>query len=144
MTKNILEQYSSLLKEQQDIEKRIERLEKRLKRIREGGNVKDAVRGGNGGIQTFKIEGYPTAEDDETAYLLNKNRRILQDRKRKIEETIVEVDKFISSIDDSRMRRMVTYRYIDNMEWQQVAGSMGKRYTADGCRMDMKRFLENL
>lgn len=144
MTKHILEQYSSLLQEQQELRSRISKLEQKLERIRTGDNVKDAVKGGDGGLRTYHLEGYPTAEDDETTYLLNKNRRLLEERKYKIDEMVLDVEEFLNTMDDSRMRRMITYRLIDELSWQQVAEHMGKRYTADSCRMDMKRFLENL
>lgn len=142
MTKNILDQYSSLLKEKQDIEKRIERLERKLDMIRTGGNVLDAVRGGAGGLRTYHIQGYPTAADDETTYLLSKNRRILRERERQIEETIIGIEQYISGIDDSRMRRMISYRYIENLEWQEVAQKMGRHYTEYSCKKQMERFLK--
>ena len=144
MTKHILEQYASLIQEQQELRSRISKLEQKLERIRTGDNVKDAVKGGDGGLRTYHLEGYPTAEDDETVYLLSKNRRLLAERKSRIDEMVIKVEEFLNSMDDSRMRRMVTYRLIDKLSWQQVAERMGKRYTADSCRMDMKRFLENL
>lgn len=144
MTRNILDQYSSLLREKRDIEKRIERLERKLEMIRSGDNMLDAVRGGAGGIQTYHIEGYPTAADDEITYLLTKNRRLLRERERQIEETIVSIEKFINSVSDSRMRRMISYRYIDNMEWQEVAQRMGRHYTEYSCKKQMERFLKEI
>lgn len=34
---------------------------------------------------------------------------------------------FIDGIDDSRMRQIMTYRYIDGLTWQGVAASIGER-----------------
>ena len=141
--KNALIQYIDLKKEIQDIEQRIERLSTKRDRIIEQGNVLDAVKGGDGGLQTFHIEGFPLAEYEETKYLLNKNIRVLEERKRKAAEQVVEVEKYISTITDSRMRRMITYRYIEGKSWNQVAKQMGGRATGDSVRMELKRFLKN-
>lgn len=142
MEKNVLKQYISLKKEIEDINIRIQKLQAKLKAINEMGNVKDAVKGGAGGLQTFHVEGFPVAEEDETKYLLQKNIRILEERKAKAAELVVEVESYINTIDDSRMRRMITYRYIDNMPWLKVAKKMGREYTEESCRKQIERFLK--
>lgn len=142
MKKTALEQYLDLRQEIKEISDRIARLERKLKRINEEGNVRYAVKGGDGGQQTFHIEGFPVAEEDETKYLLRKNIRLLEERKAMAAEQVIEVEKYISSIDDSRMRRMVTLRYIDDLPWWKVANRMGKGYTEDSCRKQMERYLK--
>ncbi len=142
MKKTALEQYLDLRQEIKEISDRIARLEQKLKRINEEGNVRYAVKGGDGGQQTFHIEGFPVAEEDETKYLLRKNIRLLEERKARAAEQVIEVEKYISSIDDSRMRRMVTLRYIDDLPWWKVANRMGKGYTEDSCRKQMERYLK--
>ena len=142
MEKNVLKQYISLKKEIEDINIRIQKLQAKLKAINEMGNIKDAVKGGASGLQTFHVEGFPVAEEDETKYLLQKNIRILEERKAKAAELVVEVESYINTIDDSRMRRMITYRYIDYMSWLEVAGKMGKEYTEESCRKQIERFLK--
>ena len=142
MNKTVLEQYINLQKEIKEISGRIARLEQKIKRINEEGNVRYAVKGGSGGQQTFHIEGFPVAEEDETKYLLRKNIRLLEERKAKAAEQVIEVEKYISSIDDSRMRRMVTLRYIDDLPWWKVESRMGKGYTEDSCRKQMERYLK--
>ncbi len=141
MKKTVLEQYINLRQEIKEISDRIARLEQKLKRINEEGNVRYAVKGGDGGQQTYHIEGFPVAEEDETKYLLRKNIRLLEERKAKAAEQVVEVEKYINTIEDSRMRRMITLRYIDNLSWWKVANRMGKGYTEDSCKKQMERFL---
>lgn len=141
MKKTALEQYISLKEEIKDIESRIQRLQRKLQRINEEGDVRYAVKGGDGGQQTFHIEGFPVAEEDEVKYLIRKNIRILEERKAKAAEQVVEVEKYINTIEDSRMRRMITLRYIDNLSWWKVANRMGKGYTEDSCKKQMERFL---
>jgi len=142
--KHILLQYVDLLQEKEEIQKRIDRLNKRLERINEEGNVKDAVKGGNGGLQTFHIEGFPVADEDEARYLLNKNIRLLHQRDHDIAEKVIEVEGYLNTIDDSRMRRMITKRYIEGKRWCQVAQEMGNQYTESSCKKQMERFLEKI
>lgn len=143
MTKTALEQYISVKQEIREIEARIERLNNKLDRINREGNVKDAVKGGNGGFQTFHIEGFPVAEEDEAKYLLSKNIRLLEARKAKAAELVVRVEEYLNTLDDSRMRRMISMRYIDGLSWWKVAQRMGGRATEDSCKKQMERFLKN-
>lgn len=143
MTKTVLVQYIDLKHEIVEIESRIQRLQNKLKRINDEGNVRYTVKGGDGGLQTFHIEGFPVAEEDETKFLLSKNIRILNERKAKAEELVVEVESYINQIDDSRMRRMITLRYIDGLSWWRVAEKMGKGYTEDSCKKQMERFIKS-
>lgn len=142
MTKTALEQYISVKQEIREIEARIERLNNKLDRINREGNVKDAVKGGNGGFQTFHIEGFPVAEEDEAKYLLSKNIRILEERKAKAAELVVSVEGYLNTLNDSRMRRMISMRYIDGLPWWKVAQRMGGRATEDSCKKQMERFLK--
>lgn len=142
MTKTVLEQYISVKQEIREIEARIERLNSKLDRINREGNVKDAVKGGNGGFQTFHIEGFPVAEEDEAKYLLSKNIRLLEARKAKAAELVVRVEEYLNTLDDSRMRRMISMRYIDGLSWWKVAQRMGGRATEDSCKKQMERFLK--
>lgn len=141
--KHILLQYIDLVQEKEEIQKRINNLNKRLDRINKGGNAKDAVKGGNGGWQTFHIEGFPVADEDEARYLLNKNIRLLRQREHDLMEKVVEVEEFLNTLDDSRMRRMITKRYIERKSWVQIANEMGITYTEDSCKKQMERFLKN-
>lgn len=143
MTKTALEQYISVKQEIREIEARIERLNNKLDRINREGNVKDAVKGGNGGFQTFHIEGFPVAEEDEAKYLLSKNIRLLEERKAKAAELVVRVEEYLNTLDDSRMRRMISMKYIEGMSWCKVAQRMGGRATEDSCKKQMERFFKN-
>lgn len=142
--KSILEQYIDLKIEIEEIENNIEKLREKLDRINKEGNVKDAVKGGDGGIRTFHVEGFPVADEDEVRYLLRKRIRILKERQDKARELVVSVEKYLNTLDDSRMRRMITYRYIEGYPWWKVAQHMGKQYTEDSCKKQMERFLKKL
>ena len=55
ISKEVLTQYSDLQKECKEVREKIEKLEKQIDRIEKDGNVVDKVRGGDGGMQSFKI-----------------------------------------------------------------------------------------
>lgn len=139
MEQNIIVQYINLKKEIEEIKQDIEKLRERKEQL-EQNTVKDSVKGGYGGTQRFHLDSYAKADIEETEYLINKNIRILKEREKAVHETIVKIEEFINTVDDSRMRRMITFKYIKGMTWNQTALAMGSNYTADSCRMDVKRF----
>lgn len=139
--KELLEQYSSVLNEIEDLQERIARIEKQIAKMEAGGyQVKDSVRGGEGGIQRFHISGYPYPEYSRKQTLLKIRRQQLHKREEKLLELTNAVEEFITKISDSRMRQMITYKYLDNMTWVQVAHKM--KITEDSCRKAVERFLE--
>ena len=42
----------------------------------------------------------------------------------------------------SRMQRIVKYRYLEGMSWEQVATRMGRKATADSVRMELNNFIK--
>lgn len=52
------------------------------------------------------------------------------------------VEEYINSIDDSRMRRIIQYRILDNLPWCDVAEKIGGKSTGESCRKYFERFLE--
>lgn len=139
MEQNIIAQYTNLVKEVKEIKQDIEKLRRQKEQL-ERGTVKDSVKGGYGGVQRFQLDSYAKADIEETEYLINRNIRLLKEREKVVHETIVKIEEFINTINDSRMRRMITFKYIKGMTWNRTAEAMGNNYTADSCRMDMKRF----
>lgn len=41
-----------------------------------------------------------------------------------------------------RMQRIIRYRYLEGLAWEQVAARMGRRATADSVRMELNNFLK--
>ena len=63
----------------------------------------------------------------------------------KTKQTIIEynrLNRYIVSVDDSFMRQILSYRYINGYTWQQIAMRIGGN-TADSVRMAHNRFLQN-
>ena len=142
ISKEILIQYSDLQEEVKEVRERIDKTEKQIAKIEDGGNVVDSVSGGSGGIQHFKIEGFPYPEYSRKKTLLYARKATLASLEMELMETLNQVEEFIASVDDSRMRRIITLRFIDNMSWIKVAERIGGKSTADSVRMEFNRFME--
>lgn len=157
VSKEILVQYADLQKECKEVRKKIERLEdeipkieKRISDIENGEMVKDKVRGGEGGIQNFNIEGAPTVEYEKKKTMLLSKKLLLNNIKSTLEQLefdllqkTSEVEEFIANLDDSRMRRIINLRFIENLSWNKVADNIGGGNTEDSVRMMFNRFMEN-
>lgn len=141
--KNVLEQYSSMKKEIADLERMIADSNKKIKRY-EKQVVSDTVTGTRADmtIGVIKVEGIAQQWIDRE-HELNQRRIDKMERfKEKLEKMIGEVEEYIQSIEDSETRRLARFRYIEDLEWQQVAVRMGRGYSKDSCRMKMERFLQ--
>ena len=115
-----------------------------IEKLEKEGAVIDSVSGGNGGEQHFKIEGfpYPIYTEKKSQLLLRKIK--LQELEEKIRQQIAVAEEFINSEPNSRIRRLLTYRYIDELTWVQIAHRMGKNHTADSCQKALERYLKKL
>jgi len=142
--KNLLKQYSSLIKERNETRTRIERINRQLAKLNAEGNVKDSVKGGLGNLQTFHIEGFPVAKEDRLKYQLSRQKQILEMREADIADLTNELELWLNGIDDSRMRRLITKRLIEDKTWAEVACEMGDKYTEDSCKKQYERYLREL
>ncbi len=142
MDKNILEQYEDMKKERTDTEQRIRQTEKELERFNKKYMVKDTVKGGSGGIQHFTVEGFPYPEYEQKKSLLLSRKLRLEHLEEKLEKQLEEVEKFIDTIENSRKRRILKYKYVDGLSWRDVAKKMGPGNNEDSVRIEIKRFLE--
>lgn len=141
MDKNILIQYSDLVEEVKDLRRRIQKNQDDIDKLE---IVSDSVKGTrrDGTIGNISITGFPSPRYYKLKETLYKRQRSLSEKEDELLELINQVDDYINSIKDSRIRRIMRYRYIDDMNWVQVARRMGKKVTADSCRMAHDRFLE--
>ena len=128
--------------EVKEVRERISQTEKQIMKIEEEGNVIDTVSGGNGGIQHFKIEGFPYPEYSRKKSLLYARKATLANLELELLETLNQVEEFIASVDDSRMRRIITLRFIDNLSWNKVANHIGGGNTEDSVKKSFYRFME--
>ena len=143
--KHILEQYTDMQEEHKDLLRRIRRLDDQIAKMEESGyTVADSVACGKKGkkaIKTVKVEGFPHPDYERKRALLRRYKAKLKLFEEDLLEKQIEVEEYIQSIEDSRIRRIMRYRYLDNLTWQQVANRMGKHFTAESCRKMHDRYL---
>lgn len=145
MDKVVLEQYSSLKMEYQDLRDEIAKLEKQIKKMETSRcQVSDSVKGTrpDGTYGSITITGFPVPDYYRRKKLLEKRKANLSKFELQLLELTNDVDDYINSLADSRMRRMIRYKFFDELSWVQVAHRMGGKYTADSCRKQIERFLE--
>lgn len=141
VSKEILIQYSDLQQECKEVREKIEKLEKQIAKIESDGAVVDKVRGGDGGLQSFKIEGFPYPEYSRKKTLLYARKATLSELEMELLETLNDVEIFIASIKDSHIRRIVNLRVVDNLSWNKVADRIGGGNTEGSVKMAFQRFM---
>lgn len=52
------------------------------------------------------------------------------------------IERYISGLEDSLLRQIFTYRFVNGLPWRQVAACIGGGNTEDGCRKAVQRYLE--
>lgn len=70
--------------------------------------------------------------------------QVLIERIVMIDRKLSKIERFINEIDDSRIRRIISLKYIEGLTWGQVAQKMGSVYTEEGCRKLLERFLKDV
>lgn len=112
MDKETLENYRYLKKEIRQLERRISRLRAPLS---------DRVRASNSEFPYQEIHIRIEGEDPRKSSL----ELILQKRLDACVDKVIEIERFISSIEDSRTRMIFQRRYVDGWSWQKISMSMG-------------------
>lgn len=140
MDKKLLKQMNSINSELEDLNKRIKKIEEKPIKI-----AKDTVKGSSKEFpytsHNFTIEGFESPKN------LRKYKKMLRKQRSNIEKLCIQLTYELDKMEDSELRRIIRYKYIDNLSFIQIAHKMNenssKEYTADGIRMQLKRFLEN-
>lgn len=137
MTLNQLEQYRDLSKEVKMLERRIADLESRPEAF-----VSDSVVGSSPCIpyqpHTITIKGYGNQYQDKINVLQVKYIA----RKQQLCKELEEIEAFIESLQDSRLRQIIEYRYVKGMPWNVVAKNVYGYPNGDAARKAVKRFYE--
>ena len=137
----LLQQYSSLKKEVKDYALRVNASKKRIAELESGYEAEDTVSGGLGGKQHYKVRGFPHPLYKREKTMLLNRQLAYEKRKEELEEQLMRVEAAIDDINDSRMRQILKYRYIDGLSWATVSRKIGG--TPDALRMETKRFFQN-
>lgn len=136
VSKKILIQYSDLRREIEETRSRIKKIEQQIAKIEESGSVKDTVSGGEGGIQHFEVEGFPYPEYGRKKTLLYARKAVLKNLEEELLEAINEVEEYIASVRDSKMRRILTMRFLENLSYDQIGARMGYDRTSISKKID--------
>ena len=138
MNKEILQEYIDACELIKDTEKDINRLRKKRKTI-----IQTSVRGSSHDFpyteQRFKVEGTAFSALDDSR--LRHEERILEQRKANAEKIKLQVEEWMLTI-PSRMQRIIRYRFIEELPWDQVAAKMGRKATADNIRKQFETFMK--
>ena len=138
MDKTILQDYIDACELLKETEKEINRLNQKTKTI-----IQDSVKGSSQEYpyieQHFKVQWTAfTVKDDSR---LHHEEKLLEQRKAKAESVRRQVDEWLLTV-PIRMQRVIRYRYLEGMTWEQVAAKMGRRATGDSVRKELERFFE--
>ena len=114
MTKERLEQYESIKEEIKELKAEIDRRKNML--------LTDTVSGSSSDFpytkHTITIKGLEYGID-----LYSKR---LDAKIKELDEERLEVEKWLGTVEDSLIRRIIRLRYIEHMTWQQVAFKIGR------------------
>lgn len=149
VSKEILVQYADLQEEIKYLRKKIDSLQNEQAKM-ENKKKSSSVIGSSKDFpytnHNIKTEGYVELTDVSARYLestINSEIRKLEERCERLLHTTNELLDFIDSIEDSRIRMIITYRIVENYSWGQVADAMGGGNTEDCVKKAFYRFMDN-
>ena len=126
----ILKQINSINKEIKDLNERINNIP--------FDEVGDSVQKSSSNFPftktTLKIQGY--AENKKR----KKYKDILNENKSMLLDLLIELEKELKKIDDSQIRLIIRYRYVDKKSWTKIGKDL--HITGDSARMELKRFFQ--
>lgn len=121
MTKELLEQYSDICRELEDVERKLHQ------------PVTDIVSGSGSEFpftqHTVSIRGVQPG---------------LLEVKARLQAQKEEIESFIRGLPNSRLRRIVDYRVLQGMSWEQVAAKIGHRVSVYSVKRHYYKLFENL
>ena len=90
-------------------------------------------------LQNLNIYGI---DEKAHAHRRKKYEKKLKEKLGELERLVAEINSFIDNIYDSLIRQALALKYINNLEWDEVATYIGGGNTADSIRMMCNRFLQ--
>lgn len=130
MTKRRLEQYSSIKAEIKELKEEIKK--------REARRLTDTVTGSSPEYpftkHTVTIEGVDYGSDLLT--------RRLKEKEYLLDEERIYIEKWLNTVEDSRMRTIIRMRFVKGFTWQQVATGLNMPHKTEKLKKDFYRFIE--
>lgn len=122
--RQVISQYREIQIELGKIQEDIKRTEESIVKVLEEGTVVDKVTGGEGGLQGFKIEGFPIKEFERRKKKLRSKVDRLKAKETDLIEISEEIEKFIDNIPVSRDRIIFRGVYLEKKTQQQIANEL--------------------
>ena len=119
----------------------IDMLNKRLQREQSKGSqfVGDYAKDySTGQGRVITIQGYALADSKK----VNEIWRMLETRKRILEEKVLEAERYIASIADSKIRTLFTRRFLEGKSWEETGQGKFFNMSEDAARKMVKRYFE--
>ncbi|MFR1309639.1 MAG: RNA polymerase subunit sigma-70 [Gallintestinimicrobium sp.] len=88
--------------------------------------------------QHFKIEGTTFTYADDSA--LRWDEGLLERRKANAEKIKLNVEEWMLTI-PARMQRIIRWKFLEELTWEEVAVKMGRKATGDSVRLEFQRFM---
>lgn len=125
--------------------KEVKRLKERLDNINKNEKMvyTVSVRGSDENFpytqHNYRIEGVKFRNPD----LKYKYKKMLKNKQYKLEKALIKLEYELNYIEDSEIRDIIRYRYVDNKTWLQIMFLM-KYNSEDKARKKLERYLKNL
>lgn len=139
MDKAILQDYIDACELAKETEIEIRKLNRKKRTV-----VQTSVRGSSPDFpyteQRFRVQGtaFTVADDSH----LRHEEKILAQRMARAEEVKRQVDEWLLTV-PIRMQRIIRYRYLEKLTWEQVAVRMGGRATENSVKKEFERYMKN-
>ena len=138
MTTEKLEQYRALVAEVEVLEARQRKAASRKPEI-----VTDTVKGSSPNFPFVSHTISITGEDTRHNATLLRIEQARNVRIKKAHKLLAEIEEFIATLEDAKLRRIIEVHYIDGKTWRQTATIVyGSPQYEDAARKRVKRFLQ--
>jgi DNA-directed RNA polymerase specialized sigma subunit len=140
LTKEELEQLNDLRREISELEAAIDKIKQQktecvIDKVRASGSEFPYIDGFK------KISGTNMAAVRKRRERIQRKENILDERRQKAEAEEIRIMEYINSVQDSRVRRIMQYRYVQGFSWERIAGIMN--YDKSYIQRLISKFLDN-
>ncbi len=145
MTKDELKQLTFLKKEVNMLKIQIEEVEEEIKDYQTCDSVKASQTEFPYTQHSVSVSGIAEKDYTDAQKMcddLNELKLRLKIKKEECKQEYFRLNNYILSIDDSLIRQILTYKYIKNLTWTQVAQKIGEKYTGNYVRVTLDEYLK--
>ena len=125
--RDLLKQYDALKEEQADLIRRIQRNRQQLNALKNQ-LVSDTVIGSREDltIGPIKITGKPAKIYSASEEMLHRREEKLRKSLEKSDTLLLQIEEYIYTVPDARIRNILRLRYLDGKHWEQISRYYGK------------------